>query len=202
MSEIDQTVSEALERSEHPPESHLNAVIAVLVAIIATIMALCNIKDGNIVQAMAQVQARGVDAWSYYQAKSTKQHLAENMVDLLTAQQGLGLISRRQPRADLQRKINAYREEVRKYETEKEAILRQARSFQKEYDRLNMHDDQFDMADASFSVSIAILGISALTKKRWLVGFAVLLATFGTVLGLAGFLGWSLHPDALAKFLS
>jgi hypothetical protein len=34
------------------------------------------------------------------------------------------------------------------------------------------------------------------------VGFAVVLAAFGTALGLAGFLGWGLHPDALAKFLT
>lgn len=202
MSEIDETISEALERSEHPPESRLNATIAVLVAIIATLMALCNIKDGNIVQAMAQVQARGVDAWSYYQAKSTKQHLAENTLDLLTAQRDLGVFSRPGSGAFLRRRLGAYREEVKKYETEKEAIRRQAQGYEKEYDRLNLHDDQFDMADASFSVAIAILGISALTRKRWLVGFAVLLATFGTLLGLAGFLGWSLHPDALAKFLS
>jgi len=73
--EVNEAVSEALERAERA-ESGLNSVIAVLVAVIATLMALCNIKDGNIVQAMAQAQARGVDAWSYFQAKSTKQHLA------------------------------------------------------------------------------------------------------------------------------
>ena len=39
-------------------------------------MALCNVKDGNIVQAMAEAQASSVDAWSYYQAKGTKENLA------------------------------------------------------------------------------------------------------------------------------
>jgi hypothetical protein len=44
--------------------------------------------------------------------------------------------------------------------------------------------------------------VSALTKKRWLVVFALVFALFGIVLGLAGFLGWNLHPDALARLLS
>jgi hypothetical protein len=41
-----------------------------------------------------------------------------------------------------------------------------------------------------------------LTRKKWLVGVAVLFAAFGVVMGVAGFLGWNLHPDAFAKFLS
>ncbi|HEX3067758.1 MAG TPA: DUF4337 family protein, partial [Thermoanaerobaculia bacterium] len=73
MSDIDETISEAV---EHGSESRLNSIIALLVAIAATFMAVCNVKDGNIVQAMAQAQANGVDAWSYYQAKGTKQNLA------------------------------------------------------------------------------------------------------------------------------
>ena len=40
-------------------------------------MAIDNVKDGNIGQAMAQAQAKSVDAWSYYQAKGVKQNLAE-----------------------------------------------------------------------------------------------------------------------------
>ena len=31
---------------------------------------------------------------------------------------------------------------------------------------------------------------------------AVLFAAFGVLMGISGFLGWNLHPDAFAKFLS
>src|SRR5882672_2108263 len=68
------------------PLSRINSAVAVCVAVSAAFVALCNVKDGNIVQAMAQAQANSVDAWSYYQAKSTKQHFAEGMVDQLTIQ--------------------------------------------------------------------------------------------------------------------
>src|SRR4051812_7326096 len=73
MGELDEKISESLEKAR---ESRLNTVVAAFVAISATFMALANVKDGNIVQAMAQAQANGVDAWAYYQAKGTKQNLA------------------------------------------------------------------------------------------------------------------------------
>src|SRR3954454_515793 len=73
MSDIAETVNEEVEKGR---ESRLNSMVAIAVSITATFMALCNVKDGNIVQAMAQAQANGVDEWAYYQAKGTKQNLA------------------------------------------------------------------------------------------------------------------------------
>ena len=66
MSEIADTISEAVEKAGG---SRINTIVAVSVAITATFIALCNVKDGNIVQAMAQEQASGVDAWAYYQVE-------------------------------------------------------------------------------------------------------------------------------------
>ncbi|MBI3208082.1 MAG: DUF4337 family protein [Candidatus Solibacter usitatus] len=65
------------EEIEKSGDWKLNSWIAATVAVVATCMAIGNVKDGNIVQAMAQVQTKSIDAWSYYQAKSTKELLAE-----------------------------------------------------------------------------------------------------------------------------
>ena len=200
MGEIDETVSGAVENAEKAHDG-LNNLIAVLVALLATFMALCNIKDGNIVQAMSQDQAKAVDQWSYYQAKGTKQNLAESVLDQLQirkAEPGLNP----QASALLDKEIAVYTANVKKYEQQKEEIKKVAEGAEKDYDRLNVHDDQFDMSEAAVSISIALLGVSALTKKKWLVGVAILFAGFGVVLGLAGFLSWNIHPDAIAKFLS
>src|ERR1700692_3758558 len=83
MPDVSDTINEAVERAS---ESRLNSVIALLVAITATFMAVCNVKDGNIVQAMQQAQAGAVDQWSYFQAKGTKQNLAEATLDQLQLQ--------------------------------------------------------------------------------------------------------------------
>lgn len=201
MSDLSETVSEAVEHAKESSDT-LNNVIAVLVALLATFMALCNIKDGNIVQAMSQQQAKAVDSWSFYQAKSLKQHLAESMLDQLTLEKEMGTSLSAPAAALLDKKIALYRDNVKKYDKDKEGIKKEAEGAQAEYDRLNVHDDQFDMCEAAISISIALLGVSALTKKKWLVGLAILFGGFGVILGLAGFFSWGLHPDAFAKWLS
>ena len=65
--------------------------IALLVALSATVVALCNVKDGNVVQAMAQAQAGAVDQWASSQSKSTKQHIAETTCSVEPSRQrGVG----------------------------------------------------------------------------------------------------------------
>ena len=198
MAEIDEAVGAAIERGA---ESRLNSVVAVLVALAATAMAIDNIKDGNVTQAMAQAQTHAVDAWSYYQAKSTKQNLAEATIDQLqviratASGPAAGL-------ADIDKKIGAYQAQVARYEKEKNDIKTEAEGYQHEYDRLNLHDDQFDLSDAGFSVAIALLGVTALTRKRWLLALAAVFLTVGAVFAAAGFFNWPLHPDALMSWLS
>jgi Domain of unknown function (DUF4337) len=196
MGDLDDTIGNAVEQGR---ESRLNSIIALLVAIAATLMALDNIKDGNVGQAMTLAQAHAVDAWSYYQAKSTKQNLAEATLDTL---QALRVAAPADKTADLDTRIAAYQSQVARYEKEKNDIKSQAEGYQSEYERLNLHDDQFDLSDAGFSVAIALLGVSALTRKRWLLGVAGVFLTIGVVFGLAGFLEWRLHPDLLMRWLS
>jgi hypothetical protein len=197
MADVSETINEAIERAS---ESRLNSIIALLVSIAATFMALCNVKDGNIVQAMTQAQAQAVDQWSYYQAKGMKLNLAESVLDQLQLQRAMLTDPRLAPLLD--QKIASYQAQAKKYEKEKTAIRKQAEDLQKQYDALNVHDDQFDMSDACLSVAIALFGVTALTKKRALLAVACAFMFFGVLFGLAGFFAWSIHPDFLAKFLS
>ena len=134
MGEIADTVTDAIDKAR---ESRLNSAVAALVAVTATFMALCNVKDGNVVQAMQQAQANMVDQWSFYQAKSTKQHLAEQMVDHLTIERdSLPNITLDGQRI-LEAKIIDYTAQVSIYEEEKREIKEKAEGFQKQYDALN-----------------------------------------------------------------
>jgi len=198
MGGIDEAVTEAVERADG---SRLNSIVALLVAIAATCMALDGIKDGNIGQAMAQAQAKSVDTWSYYQAKSTKQALAEATVDELEALRA-AMPTSGASREALDKRIAAYRDNVTRYEREKAALKAEAEGYQRQYDALNLHDDQFDLSDAGFSVSIALLGVTALTRKRWLLGVAGIFLGIGVLFGVTGFLEWSLHPDTIMNWLS
>jgi len=180
----------------------LNSIVALAVAITATFTALCNVKDGNIVQAMAQDQANAVDAWAYYQAKGTKQNLAESTLDQLTLDRDMNPGLAADARRRLDAKIDDYGKRVRLYETEKAEIKQKAEGYQVDYDRLNVHDDQFDLAEALMSVSMALLGITALTRKRSLLVVGIVMAAVGALFGLAGFFRWGIHPDFIMRIFS
>jgi hypothetical protein len=198
MSDLVDLTEDAIEQGK---SSGLNTAVALLVTLTGTFVVLCNVKDGNIVQAMAQAQANSVDAWSYYQAKSTKQHFAEGMVDQITIQRDTAKDLSADARATLDKKVAEYTTKAKQYDSEKQKIKESAEDFQKQYDRLNFHDDQFDMAEAGLSLSIALFGVTALTQKRWLLAIGVIFAVFGFALGVSGFMGYNLHPNFLAKLL-
>jgi hypothetical protein len=199
VADIADTINDAVEQGR---ESSLNSIIAILVSLAATFLAIGNVKDGNIVQAMQQAQSRAIDSWAYYQAKGTKQNLAEATLDQLTIQRELGGTTlSAASRAILDRKIAEYGAAVKKYESQKAEIKREAEGYQRQYDALNVHDDQFDLSEATLSVALAVFGITALTKKRWLLGVALIFMGIGVIFGLAGLLGWSLHSDLMARVL-
>src|SRR3954464_9996707 len=87
MADISETTQQP---AEDAGKSKINSRVALFVAITATFMALCNVKDGNVVQAMSQAQAHSIDAWSYFQAKSTKQAIAENTREMIKVQTPAG----------------------------------------------------------------------------------------------------------------
>ena len=190
MSDQSDNISEAVDAAA---ESRLNSIIALLVAITATFMALSSVKAGNIGQAMAAEQAHTIDQWAYFQAKSTKQSLAEATLDMLVAQRASV------PSPELEKKIASYTERVKRYDREKNEIRAVAERHQKNYEALNFHDDQFDLSDAALSVAIALFGVTALTQKRWLLYFALVVAGIGVFFGLCGFFGWMVDPGVLVQ---
>jgi len=188
MNNIEESVQETIEQAG---KNKLNSRVALFVAITATFMALCNVKDGNIVQAMSQAQAHSIDAWSYFQAKSTKEAIVQNTLEL----------AKHQNFADKEKLIKQYEEEISRYEKEKTEIKAKAEGYQKEYDNINLFDDQFDMTDALLTISIAMLGITSLTQKKWLLYFSAIVSLTGFVLGVTAFMKISLHSDLVSKIL-
>ncbi|HJV75149.1 MAG TPA: DUF4337 family protein [Noviherbaspirillum sp.] len=73
---------------------------------------------------------------------------------------------------------------------------------QKAYDDANFRDDQFDLSDALLAIAISLLAVTSLTHKRWLFAVAMVPTGFGILMGLAGLLGWSIHPTSLIRLLS
>ncbi len=179
--------------------NRLNDWVAVSVAILSAFMAVTKVKDDNIVQAMLQAKSDAVDTWGEYQSKRIKQHLAELG---LKQTQALFAFTPERGKVVLAEQERDYRATITRYTADEELLKKKARGFEKDYNDLNYHDDQFDLADAALSLSLALLAVTALTGKRKLFAFSWLFAGFGVAMGLAGLLGLALHPDWLTRLLS
>ena len=177
----------------------LNRKVALTVALLASFMGVCKIKDDNINQAMQQAQADKIDHWGFYQARNQRQENAH--VALLQ----LRLAAPARPAAEQA----GYRDaiaELEKLEADqakkKQQVQQQARDDQANYDALNYRDDQFDLSDAALALALSMLAITTLTRQRWLYRAALVPTVFGVFYGTAGLCGLPFHPTWLTNLLS
>jgi hypothetical protein len=147
--------------------------IAVLTAVLSTVGALLGYEaghSGNLAlmykNDAAINKTHASDQWNFYQAKSSKQNLAEL---------GLALA----PPA----KQEFYQSEIARYKKEKDEIMAEA----KKYDKLSVEANEKAEAESHvherwalgltfMQVSIALAAITLLTRKSWLL-YGVYLAT-------------------------
>ena len=71
------------QRAEHKEHERLNGFVAVTVAILATFLGICNVKDDNVVQAMLAAQAEMIDQWNFYQARNIREEVMLASVEQL-----------------------------------------------------------------------------------------------------------------------
>jgi hypothetical protein len=180
-------------------DKRLNTFVAITVALMATFMGICKVKDDNLVQAMQQAQADKLDHWSFYQARNLRQDVAEaTALQLRLARPGRSA-------SDAAAYDSAIAQVEAKAATEarkKQELLAQAQEDQRTYDRLNYRDDQFDLSDALLAIAIALLAVTALTGFWWLYWLTFVPMGFGMLMGLAGLFAWPIHPEALTRLLS
>ena len=185
--------------TEKDSKNRLNNWVAVSVAILAAFMAVTKVKDDNIVQAMLQDKSDAVDTWSEYQSTRLKQHMMELGRDQT---QVLRSTAASQAASQLDDQVKHYEAEIGRYEKKGGELQAKAQGYQADYNALNYRDDQFDLSDAALSVALAMLAVTALTGKRWLLWASLVFAGLGLIMGLAGLFGLHIHPDALTKLLS
>jgi len=187
------------ESQEQSDASRLSTWVAITVALLATFLGVCKVKDDNIVQAMQQAQADKLDHWSYYQARKIREDVAKAALVQLT------LAADTAPEAEkpkYKKAIADCEDLIAKQSVEIKKLFDDAMQDKKTYDDLNIHDDQFDLSDALVALAISLLALTALTHKKWLYWAAMVPTVFGGVMGMAGLLGLSLHSDFFAKLLS
>ncbi len=170
--------------AQHEPHG-MAGQLAVITAIIATVGALFAYMGGA-TQAGAGLakndaaikKTEASNQWNYYQAKSSKQSLAELASELAP-----------------ENRREFYKKEAERYKTEKAEILLAAKKLEdesKHFDERSealMHEHhRWAQATTVLQVSIALAAIALLTRRRWLEWGTVGLAGVGGVLGALAWL--------------
>lgn len=183
-------------------KNQLNNYVAITVVLFVTFMGVCKVKSDNIVQAMQKAQADRIDTWAFYQARNMRAEIAKSTVTQLKLQSLTAQAQQPKLLAEYSKEIAKYEALAIKQDKEKESLKSQAEEAEKLYEKLNVHDDQFDLSEAAFALAIALLAMTSLTQKGWLFGASMVPAAFGLFMGLAGLLNWDYHPEAMTKLLS
>ncbi len=180
-------------------KDRLNTMVAITIALLATFTGICKVKDDNIVQAMQQAQADSIDHWSWYQSLHVREEIVSGDLDSLNVQQATAPKAAKETYAVA---VAAAQARLAHLTQHKNEVSKQADDDKQKYNDLNYRDDQFDLSDVMMALAISLLAVTSLVQKYWLYGLAMFPAGIGVLMGLAGLIGWRLHPDAIIGLLS
>lgn len=158
--------------------------IAVLIAVLATLGTLfaflgtSSHNDASLYKTQAAMEkTSAANAWSHYQAKSSRQNLAELAATL--------------PGVDGVR----YRDEAERYREEKDVIRKEAERWEAASGESNRHSEealhrqrQWAAASVAQQIAISLAAITLLARRTWLLTLTGAVAAFGITLGLFAFL--------------
>jgi hypothetical protein len=182
---IERTV-EHHEHAQHETGGHgATMVPAVTAAVLAVLAAAGSLLSGHAANEAILAQSRANDAWSYYQAKSTKRHIYRADRKVLEAlRKGLPGVS--------QSELTAADDTLRKSQEKEEGQLDELRKSAAEEQRASKHEflmhQNYAKGIAAFQVGIVLASISILVRQRVLYALSVVAGLVGIGFVLYGLL--------------
>jgi hypothetical protein len=167
-------------------DTGIDTRVGAAVVLLATFLGISSVKSGNIAQAMERKQADRNNSWAWYQARNLREAVYESTAAQLSVPQPNESDIVRRAREEKAAEFQARAKDQERKKEEQKAAAEEA---QAEYDKLSAKDDQFDLCEAALTVALAMMGVTALIKKRWLFWVALVPAAIGVAMGVAGFCG-------------
>ena len=154
------------------PEKWMKA-IAVTTTVLAVIASIASSRSAYYIAKAQLLTALEGSKWSYYQAKSVKQNLAETQqknFELNT----LGATTLEQ-KEFLAKNLQTYAADIARYEKEKVEIKKDAEDTGKENANVVRRGSQFSLAVVFSQIGIMLSSVGALLKRKemWMVGLAI-----------------------------
>ena len=168
-------VEELKEHIEHARDP-FDKIVAGTMAIIAALLAVVSVygQHHNTEQLLKQEQAS--DQWAYFQAKDIRHYVAEATKDLLAQSHSADTL------------VSRYQQDSARYKKDQAAISEKAKKLEEERDVSKEKAHKFHFGEVFLEISIVLLSLSILTKRKPLALMGVVSAAFGALWAFRGFL--------------
>jgi hypothetical protein len=171
-------------------ESRLSAYVALTVVIISVFMAMCKLKDENLVDGMIHSDMKAVDTWGEYQAERIKLHGDENATAALRLQSGGDA-------AAISAEIARLNSKADKYEKSSDALKKEATGYEASYEKKEATHAEFDIVDGLCAITLALAAVAALADYILLLFIAWGVSALAVILGTSALLGIDLIAGIL-----
>jgi len=176
---------EGIELPEHHHGDHrdnpLVMPVSVTISILAVLVAVVTLLGHRAHTEELSRETQAASRWTQYQAKSIRQHEAENTSDIVNLVAGLD----KEKGEGLRKK---YEKQLEHYASDKEDVSEQAKELEAERDLAARRADRFDGGEALLEIGLVICSITLLAKRKifWFAGMAI--GALGIVLAVSGLL--------------
>lgn len=168
-------VEKLQEHVEHARDP-FDKVIAGTMAIIAALLAVVSVAGQHYNTEQLLSQERASDEWAHSQAKDIRHYVADATKDLLAQSHAASEV------------IGRYKEDSARYKKDQLDIGKQAMKYEEERDVSAEKAHKFHFGEVFLEVSIVMLSLSILTKRRMLAYVGGVSAIVGAVWASTGLL--------------
>lgn len=166
---------------------------AIMIAVLAMLLAVTGLGGQNAAKEATNNNIFASNLYAFYQAKNIRQTsfaLAANSLEIEMANPAITP----EAKAAMQKKIEGYRKNVARYESEpetqegKKELLARAKVMEQARDHALKQDPYFDYAEVLLQIAIVLASVAIVSGISWLVFGSALLGAVGTLLMINGFL--------------
>lgn len=191
-----------IDAAETAENERFRSRVALLIAIMATLLAIASLGGGNAAEDMLGNNIHASDTWAFYQAKNVRQTTYKLAAEELETELQLRQDSLTpEMRQQIQRRIDQYKETVTRYESEpdpqapddplkgegKQQLFARAHDFEEQRDRAIQQDPNFDYSEALFQIAIVLASVAILATSRPILWLSLVMALVASLLMLNGF---------------
>jgi hypothetical protein len=175
-------------------EDRFKTRTAIMIAVLAMLLAVTGLGGQNAAKEATNNNIFASNLYAFYQAKNIRQTSFALAADQLEIQMTVPGYFTPEARAEMQKKIDGYRKNVARYESEpstqegKKELLVRAKAAEELRDHALKQDPYFDYAEVLLQIAIVLASVAIVSGISWLVIGSAALGILGTLLMINGFL--------------